>query len=119
MVVPCASFSTSGTIDADLAAMEEELAQLSATPVKAKGQAKRQPLPVNLPRTDIHHEPESSVCPCGCTMQRIGEDTSRAVPTGAGPTGCSLLNLMMRWRYYVRQCPKKPSGNSAAKIYLT
>jgi len=64
------------TIDADLAAMEEELAQLSATPAKAKGQAKRQPLPATLPRTDIHHEPESTVCPCGCTMKRIGEDVA-------------------------------------------
>ncbi len=41
------------TIDADLAAMEAELAQLSATPAKAKGQAKRQPLPANLARTDF------------------------------------------------------------------
>jgi transposase len=64
------------TIDADLAAMEEELAQLSVTPAKAKGQAKRQPLPANLARTDIHHEPESTVCPCGCTMKRIGEDVA-------------------------------------------
>ena len=51
-----------GTIDADLAAMEEELAQLSATPPKAKGQAKRQSLAATLPRTDIQHEPESTVC---------------------------------------------------------
>ena len=49
------------TIDDDLAAMEEELAQLSTTPPKAKGQAKRQPLPASLPRTDIQHEPESMV----------------------------------------------------------
>lgn len=64
------------TIDADLEAMEEELALLSATQAKAKGQAKRLPLPVNLPRTDIHHEPESTLCPCGCTMKRIGEDVA-------------------------------------------
>jgi len=69
------------TIDADLAAMEEELVQLSPTPAKAKGEAKCQPLPVSLPRTDIHHEPETTVCPCGCTMKPIGED---AVGAGTG-----------------------------------
>jgi len=55
------------TIDADLAAMEEELAQLSATPPKAKGQAKRQPLPANLPRTDIQQSP----APLNCTELKL------------------------------------------------
>ena len=60
------------TIAADMAAMTEELAQLSET--KPKGQAKRKPLPPELPRTEIHHEPESTTCACGCQMKRIGED---------------------------------------------
>lgn len=67
------------TVDADLAAIEEELEQLksvapSETPAKRK--PKRAPLPANLPRTDIHHEPDSTTCACGCQMTRIGEDVA-------------------------------------------
>jgi len=64
------------TVDADLAAMEAELAQLSPTPSKTKGQAKRQPLPANLPRTEIRHEPASTVCTCGCMRIPIVRDRS-------------------------------------------
>lgn len=35
---------------------------------------RRMRLPVELPRTDIHHEPESTTCRCG--LKRIGEDVS-------------------------------------------
>jgi len=62
------------TLAADMAAITEELAQLSET--KPKGQAKRKPLPPGLPRTEIHHEPDSTTCTCGCQMQRIGEDVA-------------------------------------------
>ena len=64
------------TADADLAAMTEELEQLSASPAKEKAQAKRKPLPTELPRTEIHHDPESTTCACGCQMKRIGEDVA-------------------------------------------
>jgi transposase len=40
---------------------------------------KRQPLPANLPRHEIRHEPESTTCRtsgCDCQMQRIGEDVA-------------------------------------------
>jgi len=67
------------TVDADLAAIEDELEQLkSAAPSEgsAKRKPKRAPLPANLPRTDIHHEPDSTTCACGCQMTRIGEDVA-------------------------------------------
>ena len=64
------------SLDADLAAMETELAQLSTAPAKPRRQAKRQPLPPKLPRTEIHHEPESTTCACGCQLRRIGEDVA-------------------------------------------
>jgi transposase len=70
------------TIDADLAAMEIELAELRA----AEGMAPAKPdpadkprrasLPANLPRTEIRHEPETTTCSCGCQMKRIGEDVA-------------------------------------------
>ena len=65
-------------IDADLAAVAKEIEQLG-TPAAApqdKQQPKRQPLPANLPRREIRHEPESTTCRCGCQMKRIGEDVA-------------------------------------------
>ncbi len=70
------------TLDADLQAVSDEIAQLSSNdvpPATAKVQPKRQPLPANLPRTDIHHEPDSTTCKtpgCGCQLKRIGEDVA-------------------------------------------
>ncbi len=66
------------TAEADLAAMSEELEQLqpSAGTSTPKGQARRKPLPPELPRTEIHHEPDSTTCACGCPMRRIGEDVA-------------------------------------------
>jgi transposase len=65
-------------IDADLAAVADEIKQLAspANPPQDKRQAKRQPLPVNLPRREIRHEPHSTTCQCGCQMKRIGEDVA-------------------------------------------
>jgi transposase len=67
------------TLDADLQAVNDEIEQLQsddATQAKAKQQPKRQVLPANLPRTDIHHEPDSTTCACGCQLKRIGEDVA-------------------------------------------
>src|SRR5258708_15610174 len=63
-------------IDEDLAALQVELDELrsDAPQEKPRKQAKRLPLPPQLPRTDIHHEPTELSCPCGCQRVRIGED---------------------------------------------
>lgn len=34
------------------------------------------PLPPELPRTEIHHDPESEHCACGCQLRRIGEEVN-------------------------------------------
>ena len=63
-------------IEADLAAVSEEITQLQPpayAPV-TKAQPKRQPLPAELPRKIIHHDPASTTCACGCQLKRIGED---------------------------------------------
>ena len=64
------------SIDADIAAIEGELDKVKGKPAAGddKQQPKRQPLPANLPRREIRHEPESTTCRCGCAMRRIGED---------------------------------------------
>ena len=67
------------TLDEDLQAVNDEIDQLRSddtAPPKAKQQPKRQVLPENLPRTDIHHEPDSTTCQCGCQLRRIGEDVA-------------------------------------------
>jgi transposase len=73
------------TLDADLAAIEQELDQLSPEssknpPSDAKDAKDRKPrreaLPAHLPRVAVHHEPEATVCNCGCQLKRIGEDVS-------------------------------------------
>lgn len=64
------------TLDEDLQAVADEIEQASP-PVAGrqdKQVPKRTPLPANLPRREIQHEPESSTCACGCQMKRIGED---------------------------------------------
>src|SRR5204863_6143413 len=66
------------SIDADLAALAQEIEQRAPgrhNPSE-KQQPKRQPLPSNLPRREIQHEPENTTCSCGCALKRIGEDVA-------------------------------------------
>lgn len=69
------------TIDADLAGIEIELDALrqGSDLIKPRvlRQPRRAPLPPELPRTEFHHEPESTLCTnagCAAPLQRIGED---------------------------------------------
>lgn len=65
-------------VEADLEAIGLELKALQRQDAKTppKETPKRAPLPENLPRVDVCHEPDSTVCGCGCAMKRIGEDVS-------------------------------------------
>ena len=65
-------------IDIDIADIESELEQQASAqpPAENKRQAKRAPLPAELPRTVITHEPEQTHCGCGCALRRVGEDIS-------------------------------------------
>ncbi len=67
------------TIDADIAAIEQELENLVPAAKADKepiSKPKRAALPAELPRVDMHHEPDSTTCNCGCQLKRIGEDVS-------------------------------------------
>jgi transposase len=65
------------SIDEDLEAIAVELEALKATPAeRPRGVPKRVALPKELPRIEIRHEPDSTVCGCGCALKRIGEDVS-------------------------------------------
>lgn len=68
-------------LDADIAATEARIEQLAPGPGTAPKDTprvapKRAPLPAHLPRIDIQHEPQSSVCACGCALRRIGEEVA-------------------------------------------
>jgi transposase len=68
------------TVDGDTAQIEQE--ELDKLPEQDKVivtkalQPKRKPLPPELPRTEIRHEPDSTLCKCGCQLKRIGEDVA-------------------------------------------
>jgi transposase len=66
------------TIEADLEAIGLELETLKDVErrTRPKQTPRRTPLPADLPRREIRHEPDSALCACGCAMKRIGEDVS-------------------------------------------
>jgi transposase len=69
------------TLDTDIAQLAAEIEQAEAAAEgakdkKAKQTPKREPLPPQLPRRDVHHEPENTACACGCDMKRIGQDVA-------------------------------------------
>jgi transposase len=64
------------TIETDLEALQAEIDKVTpeVADQREKQQPERAPLPANLPRKEIVHEPESTTCRCGRQLQRIGED---------------------------------------------
>ena len=68
-------------LDSDLAAVEQEIEQLRPAQPAATAlqQPKRAPLPAQLPRHEIRHEPACTTCRtpgCGCQLKRIGQDVA-------------------------------------------
>lgn len=90
------------TADADLAAMESELEALSTAKVPTeKRQPKRAVLPPELPRTEIVHEPESTTCPCGCSLKRIGEEIAEKLDY---TPGVFTVERHIRGKWVCAQC---------------
>ncbi|MBC3864365.1 IS66 family transposase, partial [Undibacterium jejuense] len=93
------------TLDTDLAAVTAEMEQLALTnPLQAepaKQQPKRVRLPAELPRTDIHHEPDSTLCQCGCQMKRIGEDVAEKLDY---QPGVFTVERHVRGKWVCHQC---------------
>lgn len=87
----------------DIVAIENELAELAPTEssAKPKQQPKRKPLPPELPRTIISHEPDNTNCTCGCQMQRIGEDISEKLDYTPGEF---TVERHVRGKWVCRDC---------------
>ena len=92
------------TLDIDTVAVEAEIEQLTRVTLadqSGKQQPKRAPLPANLPRREIQHEPDSTVCQCGCQLQRIGEDISEKLDY---QPGVFTVERHVRGKWACRQC---------------
>ncbi len=92
------------TIEADIAAIElelQELAPAAKTPTQPRQQPKRAALPAGLPRVDIHHEPDSTTCGCGCQLKRIGEDVSEKLDY---TPGVFTVEQHIRGKWVCTQC---------------
>jgi transposase len=91
-------------VDEDLAALDvalESLTEAQTAPTRKTAQPRRQPLPAQLPRTDIHHDPESTACGCGCELTRIGEDVSEKLDYEPGQFS---VERHIRSKWACRQC---------------
>ena len=92
------------TIEADIAAVEQELQELAPaakTPVQPRQQPKRAALPAGLPRVDIRHEPDSTTCGCGCQLKRIGQDVSEKLDY---TPGVFTVEQHIRGKWACTQC---------------
>lgn len=90
--------------DEDLAAIEQELKNLTPSPksdTTAPSKPKRAALPANLPRVDVHHEPDSTTCQCGCQLKRIGEDVSEKLDYSPG---VFTVERHVRGKWVCTQC---------------
>ena len=91
------------SVDADIAALEAELEDLKTPPAdgKTKTRPKRAALPQELPHIEISHEPDSTICACGCTLQRVGEDISQKLDY---TPGVFTVQNHVRGKWACRDC---------------
>lgn len=104
------------TIDADIAAIEQELQDLAPaakTDTAPRNQPKRAALPAELPRVERHHEPESTTCGCGCQLKRIGEDVSERLDY---TPGVLTVERHIRGKWACAQCQTLTQAPVPAQI---
>ena len=92
-------------VDSDIAAVEEQIAALQASlPPKTDEQKqtpKRAALPARLPRVERCHEPDNTICACGCAMKRVGEDVSEKLDY---TPGVFTVERHVRGKWACAQC---------------
>ena len=90
------------TLDADLAAIEQELEQLRPAPKPVSKQTpRREALPAHLPRKPVYHEPATTICSCGCLLKRIGEDIAEKL---AYEPGVFTVERHIRGKWACTKC---------------
>jgi transposase len=102
-------------LDADIAEAvgEIERAGRGDKGKKDKQTPKREPLPPHLPRRDVHHEPESTACSCGCQMKRIGQDVSEKLDY---EPGVFTVERHLRGKWACTRCQKLVQAPMAPHI---
>jgi transposase len=90
-------------LDADIAALEVQLHELMAARKKPgeRSTPKREPLPAALARVERRHEPENTICACGCALNRIGEDVSEKLDY---TPGVFTVERHIRGKWACAQC---------------
>lgn len=102
------------TIDADLEAIEQELDALKTEqPARTKQIPRRTALPAHLPRREIPHEPGSTVCSCGCQLERLGEEVSERLDY---EPGTFAVERHLRGKWVCRLCERLIQAPMPAQI---
>ena len=94
------------SIDEDLEAIGLELKDLQSSPNTAlppKEKPRREALPANLPRIEFHHEPDETVCSCGCALERFDQDVSEKLDY---IPGVFQVHRHIRGKWVCRRCEK-------------
>jgi transposase len=92
------------SIDEDLEAISLELETLRGKRIREerpKDKPRRSALPSHLPRREVRHEPENTVCSCGCELERIGEDVSEKLDY---TPGTFQVERHVRGKWVCRSC---------------
>lgn len=104
------------TLDSDIAEVCGEIERAADHKTKDKQdkkQPKRQALPAHLPRREVHHEPENTVCRCGCQMKRIGQDIAEKLDY---EPGVFTVERHVRGKWACGRCQKLVQVPVAAHI---
>ncbi len=98
-----------------LAEEEETSDEEIAVPAHTRHKRGRKPLPDNLPRVEVVHDiPEAEkVCACGCTLSRIGEDTSEKLDIV--PAKIQVV-VHIRPKYACKACEGLEDDGQSVKI---
>jgi len=90
------------SIDEDIEAISLEIEALKEQPSAApKHKPRRVALPASFPRREIRHEPEHTLCRCGCGLERIGEDVSEKLDY---TPGVFEVERHIRGKWVCRRC---------------
>jgi transposase len=92
------------SIDADIEAISLEIESLREKPASPpKEMPRRVALPASFPRREIRHEPETTHCNCGCSLERIGEDVSEKLDY---TPGVFEVERHIRGKWVCRSCER-------------
>ncbi|MCT6717106.1 transposase [Acidovorax sp. 93] len=106
-------FSLLDGLDIEDLACESEAPPAPTSFIRSKLQPKRQHLPPSLPRREILHDPQSTVCQCGCQMRRVGQDVAEKLDY---TPGVFTVERHIRGKWACKRCERLVQAPVAAHI---